>query len=211
MEYSNILYFNGGYDMDIEIKKLSPELIGDYINFFENVAFSDNPEWGGCYCVWYHWNDILEKERKEYDASGGTCFKRELAIKYIKKGILQGYLAYHDGSVIGWCNANDKTAYDGLNKKNRPELWCDTNCLEKVKSIVCFTVALNMRRKGITTKLLNKVCEDAALDGYTCVEGYPGTGKMNARNYHGPYSIYEKSGFSLYKDLGGEAIVRKYL
>ncbi|WBW98478.1 GNAT family N-acetyltransferase [Oceanirhabdus sp. W0125-5] len=197
--------------MNIVIKRLVPELTSDYINFFENVAFSDNQEWDGCYCVWYHWNDILENERKKYNEAGGTCFNRELAIKYIQKGVLQGYLAYVEGLVVGWCNANDKASYDGLSNKKRPELWEGIDCSEKVKSIVCFTIAPNMRRKGIATQLLNRVCMDASLDGYTYVEAYPGTGETNSRSYHGPYTIYDKSGFSVYKDLGGEVIVRKYL
>lgn len=29
--------------MDIQIKKLTPSLTKDYIDFFENVAFTDNP------------------------------------------------------------------------------------------------------------------------------------------------------------------------
>ena len=198
--------------MNIEIKRLSIELTNDYIDYFDNIAFADNQEWAGCYCVWYHWNDSLEAEREEYMAAGGTCFKRNLAIKFIQDGILQGYLAYVDGSVAGWCNANDKANYDGLSKEKRPEIWGNVDCAEKAKSIVCFTIAPHMRRKGIATHLLNRVCEDAWAEGYTYVEAYPGKGESNVdRNYHGPYTIYEKCGFSVYKDLEGEAIVRKYL
>jgi hypothetical protein len=79
--------------MNIEIKRLTPELAVDYIEFFDHVAFTDNEEWAGCYCVWYHWNDQLEEQRKEYCAAGGTDFNRRLAIRYIQEGILQGYLA----------------------------------------------------------------------------------------------------------------------
>ncbi|MDF2540455.1 MAG: hypothetical protein K0S47_173 [Herbinix sp.] len=195
--------------MDMVIKRLSPELINDYLEFFDHIAFADNLEWAGCYCVWYHWHEGLDAERKEYEAAGGTCFKRELAIKYIQKGILQGYLAYVDGAVVGWCNANDKTSYVGFNKEKRPELW-EKEDIGKVKSIVCFTIAPSMRRKGITTQLLSRVCEDAFSEGYSCVEAYPGTGVTHERSYHGPLIIYEKCGFVVHKDLGGEAVMRKY-
>lgn len=197
--------------MNIEIKRLSPELTTDYIDYFDNIAFADNQEWAGCYCVWYHWNDILETECKEYSVSGGTCFKRDLAIKFIQEGILQGYLAYVDGSVVGWCNANDRANYDGLSKEKRPEIWEKVVCTEKIKSIVCFTIAPHMRQKGIATQLLKRVCADAAAEGYTYVEAYPGTGEVNVHSYHGPYSIYEKCDFSLHKSLKGESIVRKYI
>ncbi|OPJ63777.1 GNAT family N-acetyltransferase [Clostridium oryzae] len=197
--------------MKVEIKRLSLELTKDYMDYFDNVAFSDNSEWSGCYCVWYHWNDELENECSKYTADGGGCFKRELAIKYIQNGILQGYLAYADGSVVGWCNANDRANYDRLSKEKYPEIWRNVDCNESVKSIVCFTIAPHMRRKGIAAQLLDRVCSDACEEGYTYVEAYPETGKASNRSYHGPYALYEKYGFSVYKDLGNEAIVRKYL
>lgn len=196
--------------MNIVIKKLSPELVDDYLYFFDNIAFSDGSEWGGCYCVYYHWTDYLDTERANYEAAGGTCYKRNLAIQYIQENILQGYLAFIDGSVVGWCNANDKGSYAALSKEHRPDLCEAADDTIKIKLIVCYSIAPNMRRKGIATQLLNRVCEDAKSDGYTCVEAYPGTSETNHLSYHGPYSIYEKNGFSLYKEFNGEAIVRKY-
>ncbi len=197
--------------MNIEIKKLSPELINDYIEFFEKKAFTDNPEWEGCYCVWYHWNDKLEEARKACSADGDVNFKRDLAIQYIQNGTLQGYLAYLDGSVAGWCNTNDKGNYDALSREKCPELWDDADSTQKIKLIVCFTIAPGMRRKGIATELLKRVCQDAAAEGYTCIEAYPGKGDTNERSYHGPYIIYEKCGFAACKDIGGDVIVRRYL
>lgn len=200
-----------GIPMNIEIKRLSPELTDDYLDYFDNIAFADNPEWSGCYCVWFHWNDMLEAQCKLDTAVGGTCFKRDLAIKYIQNGILQGYLAYVDGSVVGWCNANDRNSFDRLSREKRPEIWENADCSEKIKSIVCFSIAPDMRRKGIASELLNRVCMDALAEGYSYVEAYPETGEINSHSYHGPFIIYEKYGFSIYKDLGSEMIVRKSL
>ncbi|MHB8127389.1 MAG: GNAT family N-acetyltransferase [Mobilitalea sp.] len=198
--------------MNIEIKRLSPELTKDYIEYFDNIAFTDNNDWAGCYCIYYHWNDLLEAESKEYAASGGECFRRNLAIKFIQDGILQGYLAYEEGSVVGWCNANDKGNYDGFSKEKRPEIWENVDSTDKVKSIVCYTIAPHMRRKGVATQLLDRVCSDALAEGYAYVEAYPGKGESDIhRNYHGPYTLYERCGFSLSKELEGESIVRKYL
>jgi GNAT superfamily N-acetyltransferase len=198
--------------MEIQIKKLTSELVNDYIDFFDHVAFRDNDEWAGCYCVFYHWNDLLEVESKQYLASGGTCFNRELAIKFIQAGTLQGYLAYVDGSVVGWCNANEKSNFDALRYEKWPEIWEKTDSNEKVKSIVCFTIAPNMRQKGIAMELLSRVCKDALEEGYAYVEAYPGKDESNIeRNYHGPYTLYEKNGFLPHKDLERDIIVRKYL
>ena len=77
--------------MNIEIRKLSPELTEDYIRFFDVTPHGDNVDDHKCYCVcWCS------------DTWGGKDFstpekRREYAAKYIKDNIIQGYLAYCDG------------------------------------------------------------------------------------------------------------------
>ena len=159
--------------MKVEIKKLIPELKDDYLDFFDHVAFTDNKEWSLCYCVFYHWNDSLEKERDAYVTEKGIGFNRKLAAKYILDGAIQGYLAYIDGAVVGWCNANDRNNYDSIGKHEWPEIRIDATSEDKIKSVVCYTIVPSMRRKGISTQLLNTVCEDAKSEGYLCVEAYP--------------------------------------
>lgn len=198
--------------MDITIKKLSPEILEDYLDFFDNRAFTDNKGWSLCYCTFYHWNDVVDKECNEDMNAGGLEYTRNYAIKLIREGTLQGYLAYVEGAVVGWCNANDKSSFDSIDKKSRPELWDEKDSGMKIKSVVCYTIAPDFRRKGIATQLLEKVCADAKSEGYAIVEAYPGKiGENVQRNYHGPFPLYEKSGFTLYKDLEKESIVRKYL
>lgn len=198
--------------MNIEIKRLTPELIKDYIDFFDKVAFTDNREWAGCYCVWYHLSEELEEERKNYVVVEGTSFNRELAIRMIKAGSLRGYLAYVDGQVAGWCNSNDKKGYHALNRVNAPELWSEGDELKKIRTVVCYTIAPDLRRQGIASRLLEQICNDAREDGYDFVEAYPGKSVTNVhRNYHGPIELYEKQGFELHKELEDMAVMRKYL
>jgi hypothetical protein len=123
--------------MSIAIKKLTPDLIDDYFYFFDNVAFTDNPNWAGCYCVWYHLTDEHDAERLEFNSShNGESFNRVFAERLIRSGIISGYLAYEGGSVAGWCNVNDKAKYARLNKERCPEIWDDKEDPEKVKSVV---------------------------------------------------------------------------
>lgn len=198
--------------MNIENKKLTSDLTMDYINFFEHVAFTDNEEWAGCYCTWYHWNDVYEEECNSCKESGGPDYRKNLAIRLIENGTLQGYLAYVDGSVVGWCNVNDKNKYDGLKIEKWPDIWENVNSTDKVKSIVCYAIEPQMRRKGIATQLLKRICEDSSVEGFTYVEAYPGKAEKDIhRNYHGPYSLYEKCGFTLQKELTNYSIVRKCL
>jgi L-amino acid N-acyltransferase YncA len=51
-----------------------------------------------------------------------------------------------------------------------------------------------MRKKGVATKLLERVCADATVDGYEYVEAYPYC-HGQANNFHGSLSMYEKMGF----------------
>ncbi len=197
--------------MEILIKKLTWSLSNDYFEFFDNRAFTDNKGWSACYCVFYHWNDECAKSAK---VPGIDIHEhnKNIAARFIRDDILQGYLVYIDGVVMGWCNANDKTAYETLKSDKRPELWSEDDRDMKIKSVTCYVIAPEMRRKGIATKLLERVCSDATKEGYDIVEAYPAKIKENIqKNYHGPYSLYEKCGFKVYKDLEKETIVRKRL
>lgn len=197
--------------MNINIKKLTPELIKDYVDFFDNRAFTDNREWSACYCVFFHWNDKLDKS---LHAPGVDIHEhnRNLASDFIRKGILQGYLAYVDGVVVGWCNANDKTGYESLEFDKQPEIWCDVDIDKRIKAVTCYVIDPKLRRKGIATKLLERVCKDAETNGYDMVEAYPAKIEKDIHmNYHGPFPLYEKCGFDLFKELEKKYIVRKYL
>jgi hypothetical protein len=37
----------------VEVRELRPELLDDYLRFFDQDAFTDFPEWSGCYCGFY--------------------------------------------------------------------------------------------------------------------------------------------------------------
>ena len=195
--------------MKIEIKKLSPSLIDDYLDFFENHAFTDDSEFAGCYCVWYHWTEELEKDREKSTEDLKVNYKKNLAVKLIEQGLLNGFLAYADNVVIGWCNADYKQNYDRLNRKNAPELWIGSEDDQKIISIVCYLVKPEMRGKGVATELLRAVCQDAKENGYDYVEAYPGINDDGSPHYHGNYSMYTKQGFYLFQNNSETTIVRK--
>jgi ribosomal protein S18 acetylase RimI-like enzyme len=192
--------------MELETKKLTIDLLEDWLGYFDNDAFSDNDKWTGCYCMCYHWNEALES-KKHWDCSkADAAYNRECAVELIKQGIMQGYLAYLDGKVVGWCNANDKQAYDSVNWDFSCE---ESEKVKKIKSIVCFCISPNFRDRGIASRLLDKVCSDATDDGYEYVEAYPFV--KDEYNYHGSKSMYEKNGFTVCGNDSGCTIVRKYL
>ena len=87
--------------MDIIIKNLTPDSLEDFLNFFDNIAFSDNPDWAGCYCHFYHFPGTMEqwgevtKERN-----------RNATIDLIKEKRMAGLLAFVNKKPVGWCNFN---------------------------------------------------------------------------------------------------------
>lgn len=198
--------------MNIEIKKLTPEKLDDYLYFFENVAHTDNKDWDRCYCISYcaaHNNRITKRKKFFY-----PDVRKQYAIDYINNGLLQGYLAYSDGNVIGWCNANNRNdclhCYGWKNHIANKNI--DKKTKEKIKSVFCFTVAPEMRGKGVATALLEKVIEDARIDGYDYIEAYPNKEYTDMYyNYVGPINLYKKLGFEAYTETKWRLVLRKNL
>ena len=190
----------------MEIKKLSSNLIDDYLEFFDNIAFSDHKEWSWCYCAFYHFDDDDIKKLRE----AGKENLRSEAVDLIKEKNIQGYLAYEGDKVVGWCNCGNKTNYKRL--RTFKELWEGEEENVKIKSVVCFIVAPEMRKKGVATQLLERICSDAKSEGYSYIEAYPIKGGKNCFDlFHGPDKLYEKEGFNFYKEFEYGTIVRKYV
>lgn len=82
----------------------------------------------------------------------------------------------------------------------------------KVKSIFCFVVAPEWKRKGIATQLLERVCADAAREGFDIVEAYPHKGAYyQASDFGGHLEMYLKNGFQVSFENEQGYVVRKYL
>jgi len=116
---------------------LTSDLLEDYLSFFETEAHADNEEEDRCYCVCWCTAD----HRVETDFSSPEK-RRDLAVQYIiTAGIIQGYLAYYDDHVVGWCNANTKS--DCIHCTSWLRFMSEVNTIEpdpnsRAKSIFCF-------------------------------------------------------------------------
>lgn len=134
----NASQYREGY-MDIRIKKLTPELIDDYIYFFEEVAYED------CYCTYY-----CSVDQRGIDFHSKD-FRKESAIQYIKDAKIQGYLAYINSNVVGWCNVNNRA--DCINSEGWRIMLSSVNDTqiadegERIKSIFCFIKTKAMEEK----------------------------------------------------------------
>jgi GNAT superfamily N-acetyltransferase len=185
----------------IDIHPLSAKRIPDYLDYFDNRAFADNPGWSSCYCHFLY-ADRKVKPWGEYKAQEN----REAVIQLIGEGKLQGYLAYIDGQAVGWCNAAPKVLIPELR-----DLWPED--VERVGSIGCFVIAKPFRGHGIGTQLLAAVCKGFGGMGLTIAEGYPlPRSKKESSNHFGPLQMFRSAGFEIYKRTAGRRlVVRKNL
>ena len=194
--------------MNIEIRKLTPDLAKDYAHFFEVTPHDDHTvkDELPCYCItWrsddtYIGNDHWYPTREE---------RRERAIQFIKDGKLQGYLAYHGERIVGWCNAT-ADCQKGVEFLRSYYPIGEYRADVRVKSIFCFVVAPDMQRKGIAMRLVEYVCADAAADGFDFVEAYPKV-EYTSIDFVGPLALYEKCGFEKCAEREGKIVVRKAL
>jgi len=185
---------------DIIIEPLTPARADDWLAFFDNDAFADNPAWSECYCRFYCYADgdpAWERLTKQEN--------RAIAADEVSTGRVHGYLAMDSTRVAGWCNAGKKTDYPRLTADKRLTGENDA----AVCSVVCYVVSAAYRRQGIARQLLRRVCRDAAAAGFEFVEAYPRLeAETCAEHYHGPLELYLKEGFAVYGEIEGISIVR---
>ena len=59
-------------EQEVVIRRLEPKLCGDWLYFFDNIAFQDHQDWAFCYCLEGHldpktqeeWTDVKERREK---------------------------------------------------------------------------------------------------------------------------------------------------
>ncbi len=196
--------------MDIEIRKLTPDLAEEYAHFFDTTPHDDRIPDHTCYCVCW-----CSDDHRFWTGGPTREERRAMAIDYVGSGKVQGYLAYSGSRIVGWCNANTKAAcvncvgwYRFMPQVNEMELDPD----EKVKSVYCFLVAPDMKRKGITKRLLQRVCQDALDDGFDCVEAYPEKDAANElKQFMGFVDLYKDIGFTVHGETDRKYVMRKSL
>jgi GNAT superfamily N-acetyltransferase len=198
------------HSVKAEVRELTSELLDDYLKFFDKDAFTDFPEWSGCYCGFY------DTPGQEWDASAKAGPPhRATRAERIRSGKAHGLLAFAGGRVVGWCNAQPRSTFVNMRRYSS----VIDNPAELVGSIMCFLVAPGHRGKGVGTSLLNAACEKFRRDRLHVAEGYPTTNPVKRdwetpwaeENYKGPLSMYLKAGFKIHRQLEHFAIVRKLL
>lgn len=195
----------------MDIRPISPDLIGDYFELFDN-AFADNPWWAGCFCAFY--DDPVANE--EWDASDPEFAMRNRANRMatIDRGEAHGLLAYTAGRPVGWVNAGPRDRYQNL------RIFAEAISPDDgaVGSIMCFVIHPDHRGQRVATALLG------AVDGYfrdlnlEVAEGYPRKAPpdipdfpFTAAYYKGTPSMFAQAGYVEYQQFDQFISVRKTL
>ncbi|MDQ2963673.1 MAG: GNAT family N-acetyltransferase [Pseudomonadota bacterium] len=196
---------------EIVITPLRPEQAGDFLRFFDHergAAFADNPQWAKCYC---HYYQVPKSIRW---ASLSAPQNRTAMQARIEVGEMEGFLAYDDGEVVGWVNAQPRHklphCFARLGISPTP-LACAPF---EAAAIVCFVIAPTQRRRGIARALLHGALESLAARGFKLVDAFPFKSEgstLAADHYHGPLSIFLDAGFSVLREHKDLTVVRKLL
>ena len=197
--------------MKIVIKPLAPALTLDYLDFFDNRAFSDGNPNGPCYCN-APIMDAASIQQMESEF-GNDCkgVLRRYAVNQLADEMIHGYMAFYGNVSIGWCNAGNMDSYPSNDFHFIPDDARKSAC-GTTMSVVCFAIAPEYRGKGVAAALLEYVIADAKAKDYRAVEGYARVRReRSCYDFNGPVQLYEKAGFYEVKRVHGIVIQRKIL
>lgn len=189
---------------EVTIRALTPDLLGDWLRFFEGEAFADNPVWASCYCAFYYAN----VSQAEWQQRGAAENRAEMCDR-IDSRRAQGYLAYVDGQPAGWCNAAPRPLLTGY---DRWEEFRNRSGDARVGTIACFVIAPPYRRHGLARRLLDAAVDGFREQGLVYAEAFPPKQPTSdAQAYHGPPELYRAAGFALVREFNDLLQMRKAL
>lgn len=185
--------------MSWRIEDLSAGRLADYLAFFDERAFADNPDWADCFCMAY----LLAGG--EWAERGGAQNRADV-ITSIESGESMGLLAYDGDRVFGWCRYGPRAGFPPLGP------WNAVDGTDGVGSIVCFVVDAAYRRQGAATALLEAGCRSLARAGFRVAEGYPRRLQdSDAERYEGPLAMFMAAGFEVVDERERGYVVRRPL
>ena len=196
----------------LTIERLTPARADDYLRFFDHEsgpAFADNAEWATCYCHYYEVPPAL----KWGDFDGPA--NRLAMTARIATGEMEGYLAYADGDIAGWMNAQPYAKLRHACARMRiaaPPLPVPAH---DAAAIVCFVIAPARRRQGVARALLASGTEDLEARGFALVDAFPWNAAPDATkatdHYHGTLAMFMQAGFVPVAAHENVTVVRKTL
>ncbi|HJV71048.1 GNAT family N-acetyltransferase [Ideonella sp.] len=184
----------------ISIQPMAPAWQAAWLDFFDHVAFADNPRWAGCYCQ-FPTADHQAIDWKDCSAADN----RARACTRIGAGHQHGVVAVDEGGrVVGWCHAGpraDVTIWDDEG---------DPAGASRLGAITCFVVAPGWRGRGMSQALLRGACDQLAAEGFEAVQAWARPGETSpTANHAGSFTLYQRAGFTVWRDgVDGGVLLR---
>lgn len=184
----------------VTIEPLTPELVDDFLDFFDNRAFADNPAWGGCYCYF----PLHDPDEEPWEGRSAQDNRRAMTEAIADWGT-GGFLAYAQGRVVGWCHAGPRDRFPMLRR-----LPGDGS---RIAATPCFVVESSWRGRGVAAALLDAAVDAARAEGMAMMEAAPREdGAEPTDHFRGPLSMYLAAGYQRVAELpGGGVLVQKDL
>ncbi len=117
---------------------------------------------GGCWCM--NWR----LQAREFEAGKGDSNRRAMQ-RRVKRGRPPGLLAYHGDEPVGWVSVAPRGEFVRLEKSR---VLAPLDHLA-VWSVSCLYLAKDVRRQGLSSRLLRAAADFAFAHGAPAVEGYP--------------------------------------
>lgn len=188
---------------DVTIRDVTPDLVEDYLSFFDDEAFRDFPQWQFCYCMETH----RTQSDDEWALRTRHDNRRDMSAMIVQ-GHVTGLLAYADGKPIGWCNYGETTHLSGVMTR----FGLEAADQDGVGSVACFVISSRYRGHGVASRLLDSAVERLRAKGLRAVEAYPSRDGDSAQtHYRGPMSMFLRAGFEPYREAERYLVVRKAL
>ncbi len=154
---------------------------------------------GECFCAF--WWQAPGDDWSKLTADDNRARREGL----LARGEFDGYLAYADRTVVGWCQVGPRDRLGHLRRR----LMLDED--RAVWAITCFYILPEMRRHGVATLLLEHALKELKAKGVSKVEAYPRRGASLTVDdmWNGPEAMLLKAGFQVARDDPERPILAK--
>jgi GNAT superfamily N-acetyltransferase len=166
-------------DMSFEARPVTKDSWSDLAQVF------DRPVVRTCFCMFY---------RQTGAGTGAGRENRQAMHALVDRGAVPGLIGYEDGVPVAWVSLGPREDYPKLRRSPIMKAFDD----RPVWSIVCFFVAPEARRRGLSSRMLQAAEDYARSRGARLLEAYPvdKTGRSDPDvMFFGALSMYDRAGF----------------
>ena len=171
--------------MNIKIERLNITNQNSLFSLFENSHYEHSPSWKTCYCRFYHTTCSMD----EWITRSKDTNRNE-AMKEIKSGKMQGFLAMDNDKCVGWVNAAPIINYPRLEKH------LDSSFKNpKTALTICFVIDEEYRGLKISSMLLDTAIDFFKTNGYERMIALPVHSDVLEKMYRGIKQMYLNRGY----------------